>query len=81
MIDGPNRCISCEISLAGSFPAPNVPPADPSETEDCLLLNVKVPETTIRSKNVANKKRQFWSGYMEAATRVDTKLNVRQIRS
>ena len=33
-----------------SFPAPSVPPAGPSETEDCLFLDVMVPATVFQKQ-------------------------------
>ncbi|KAL9596055.1 MAG: hypothetical protein Q9179_004754 [Wetmoreana sp. 5 TL-2023] len=39
-----------------AFPTPSVPPADPSETEDCLFLDVKTPANAVRGKGFANKK-------------------------
>lgn len=55
-LTGQTAAFYAKYPSQASFPAPSVPPADPSETEDCLFLDVKVPETTIGSKNVANKK-------------------------
>ena len=39
-----------------SFPAPSVPPAGPSETEDCLFLDVMVPATVIRKQAFRNRR-------------------------
>ncbi|KAI4182608.1 MAG: hypothetical protein LQ346_006542, partial [Caloplaca aetnensis] len=38
-----------------SFPRPEVPPADPSETEDCLFLDVLVPEQIFNRKTGRKK--------------------------
>ena len=37
-------------SSPASFPMPSVPPAGPSETEDCLFLDVMVPATVFQKQ-------------------------------
>ncbi|KAI4255291.1 MAG: hypothetical protein L6R42_006809, partial [Xanthoria sp. 1 TBL-2021] len=39
-----------------SFPKPSVPPVDPTETEDCLFLDVKVSRNVISNKDIPNRK-------------------------
>ena len=45
---------------SASFPSPPVPPADPSETEDCLFLDVQVPEPIFRKRETAKAPVLVW---------------------
>lgn len=38
------------------FPSTSIPPADPTETEDCLFLDVVVPEPIFRTRRYLGKK-------------------------
>lgn len=53
---GQTSAFYAQYPSQASIPTPDVPPADPSETEDCLFLDVKVPQSVIRHKNTTNKK-------------------------
>lgn len=39
-----------------SFPVPSIPAANPSETEDCLFLDVKVPDFVFREPSGSSEK-------------------------
>ena len=55
-LTGQTAAFYAQYPSQSSFPAPSVPPASPFETEDCLFLDVKIPETTLKTENVTNTK-------------------------
>ena len=52
-----------------SFPSTSIPPADPTETEDCIFLDLLVPEPIFRTRRYLGKKAPvlvwiYGSGYI-----------------
>ncbi|KAL8679434.1 MAG: hypothetical protein Q9186_004264 [Xanthomendoza sp. 1 TL-2023] len=55
-LNGQTAAFYAQHPSQASFPTADVPPADPTETEDCLFLDVKVPRHLVEDKKLTGNR-------------------------